>query len=521
MGFRAGTSSSTDPARRIEPGEVTFRALVERLPALVFVEEHGSGRTLYVNPRMQQWLGFTEEQWADPDLWKGYVHADDLERVLAEIARTDESGEPFECDYRLTTPDGRLVWIHEESELVRHPDGTPAFWQGVMIDATAAKEADERVREAESMYRTVVEHSPAALYTEDLDPNSFGTTFASPQIEQITGYPSRKWVDDPELWLEAVHPDDLGRVLAAEEASKATGDPFDLEYRVRRPDGSVVWIHDRAALIRADDGAPRFWLGFFHDVTLKKEAEVELAHAFELEHEVAERLRSVDEIKDTFVAAVSHDLRSPLTTIIGSARTLQDLGDSLSREDRDALLGGIIAKSRRLASLVDDLLDLDRLRRGGVTADRTPQDLAALATGVLGATGLAERRPVNLQLRPVTVPLDRAMAERIVENLLTNGERHTPPDAQLWLSVAPTPTGAELVVADDGPGVADELRETLFEPFRQGPEAGRSGGVGVGLALVLRFAELHGGRAWVEERPGGGAAFHVTFAAEESLTGVG
>ena len=513
MGTGAGTSQSTDPARHIQPGEVTFRALVERLPAVVFVEEHGTGRTVYVNPRMREWLGFTEEQWADPDIWKHHVHADDLERVLVEIARTDETGEPFECEYRLFTPDGRIVWIHEESELVRHADGTPAYWQGVMIDATLAKEADDRLRQAEAMYRTVVEHSPAALYTEDLDPATFGTTFASPQIEEITGYPPKRWVEDPDLWLEAVHPEDLEQVLAAEEASKADGSPFDEEYRVRRPDGSEVWIHDRAVMIRADDGTPRFWLGFFHDVTHKKEAETELARAFELEHEVAERLRSVDEVKDTFVAAVSHDLRSPLTAILGSARTLQELGDSLSHEDRDALLGGIIAKSHRLASLVDDLLDLDRLRRGAATADRVPQDLAALATGVLGATGLAERRPVNLRLRPVTVPLDRAMAERIVENLLVNGERHTSTGSQLWLSVAPTAGGAELVVEDDGPGVDPQLREALFEPFRQGPEAGRSGGVGVGLALVRRFAELHGGRAWVEDRPGGGASFHVTFAA--------
>jgi PAS domain S-box-containing protein len=514
METRAGSPSRSDPARRIEPGEITFRALVERLPALVFVEEHGTGRTVYANPRMGQWLGFTDEEWADPHFWKSHVHADDLERVLAEIDRTDRTGEPFECEYRLLTRDGRLVWVHEESELVRHQDGSPAYWQGVMIDATAAKEAEDRVRQAESMYRTVVEHSPAALYTEDLDPTTFGTTFASPQIEQITGYPSRRWVDDEQLWFEAVHPDDLDRVLAAEERSKITGEQFDEEYRVRRPDGSVVWIHDRAVLIRAEDGAPRFWLGFFHDVTNKKEAEVELARAFELEHEVAERLRSVDEVKDTFVAAVSHDLRSPLTAILGSARTLQELGDALSREDRDALIGGIIARSHRLAALVDDLLDLDRLRRGAATADRVPQDLAVVVTAVLGTTGLAERRPVNLRLRPVTVPLDRARTERIIENLLTNGERHTPPDAQLWLSVAPTAEGAELTVEDDGPGVPDVVRETLFEPFRQGPEAGRSGGVGVGLALVRRFAQLHGGRAWVCDRPGGGASFHVTFAAE-------
>ena len=513
MDTRAGSSSSTDPSRHIEPGEVTFRALVERLPAVVFVEEHGTGRTLYVNPRMQEWLGFTVEEWTDPDRWKRHVHADDLEGMLAEISRTDETGDPFEFDYRLFTPHGRMVWIHEETELIRHPDGTPAFWQGVMIDATAAKEADARVRQAEAMYRRVVEHSPAALYTEDLDPTSFGTTFASPQIEEITGYPPRQWVDDADLWLQAVHPDDLERVLAAEERSKGSGEPFDEEYRVRRPDGSVVWIHDRAILIHDERGTPTFWLGFFHDVTEKKEAAVELARAFELEHEVAERLRSLDEVKDTFVAAVSHDLRSPLTAILGSARTLQEHGDALSREDHDALVGGIIAKSHRLASLVEDLLDLDRLRRGAATALRAPQDLALLATGVLGATGLAERRPVNLRLRPVTVPLDRAMAERIIENLLTNAESHTPPDTQLWMSVGPTPDGAELVIEDDGPGVPPALHEALFEPFRQGPEAGRSGGVGVGLALVRRFAELHGGRAWVCDRPGGGASFHVTFSA--------
>jgi PAS domain S-box-containing protein len=501
----------SDAAQTAQLGEITFRALVERLPALVFIEEHGTGRTLYVNPRVRDWLGFTEEEWSDPELWKRYVHRDDLARVEAEIARTDASGEPFDCDYRLFTPDGRMIWIHEESELVRHPDGTPAFWQGVMIDATAAKEAEDRVRAAESLYRTVVEESPAALYTEDVDPGSFGTTFASPQIERITGYPSAQWVEDPDLWLQAMDPMDLPQVLAAEERCKTTGEPFDEEYRVHRPDGSVVWIHDRAILIRDDDGVPRFWLGFFHDVTQKKEAEAELARAFELEHAAAEQLRTLDEVKDTFIAAVSHDLRSPLTAILGSARTLQEHGDALASEDREALIGGIIVKGRRLAELVDDLLDLDRLRRGAATAQRVPQDLAALATGALGVSGLAERRPVNLHLRPVTVPLDRAMVERIIDNLLANAERHTPQGCQVWIGVVPKEHGAELIVEDDGPGVPEELRETLFEPFRQGPDAGRSGGVGVGLALVRRFAQLHGGRAWVEERPGGGASVHVTL----------
>jgi signal transduction histidine kinase len=105
---------------------------------------------------------------------------------------------------------------------------------------------------------------------------------------------------------------------------------------------------------------------------------------------------------------------------------------------------------------------------------------------------------------------DAAKVERIVENLLANTARHTPGSSTIWVSVQPTPEGALLLVEDDGSGVPEDLRDTIFEPFQQGPDAPRhSPGVGVGLTLVRRFAELHGGRAWVQDREGGGASFRV------------
>jgi signal transduction histidine kinase len=108
------------------------------------------------------------------------------------------------------------------------------------------------------------------------------------------------------------------------------------------------------------------------------------------------------------------------------------------------------------------------------------------------------------------VRADGSKVERIVENLLANTVRHTPPTSTIWIAVAGTDEGALLVVEDDGAGVSEELRETIFDPFQQGPEAPRhSPGVGVGLTLVRRFAELHGGRAWVQDREGGGASFRV------------
>jgi signal transduction histidine kinase len=107
------------------------------------------------------------------------------------------------------------------------------------------------------------------------------------------------------------------------------------------------------------------------------------------------------------------------------------------------------------------------------------------------------------------------MIERIVENLLANAVKHTPGDSRIWVRVERTDEGALIAVEDDGPGIPQHERQRIFEPFVQGPGAG-PGGAGVGLALVAKFAELHDGRAWVQERGGGGASFRVLLAFEPS-----
>jgi len=122
---------------------------------------------------------------------------------------------------------------------------------------------------------------------------------------------------------------------------------------------------------------------------------------------------------------------------------------------------------------------------------------------------------LRIDIRSVMQAVDPAKVERIVENLLANAVRHTPSGATIWISLVPEDDGVLLTVEDDGPGVDPALAETIFEPFLQGPDAPQHApGVGVGLTLVRRFAELHGGRAWLEPRPGGGASFRVHLPAE-------
>ena len=137
-------------------------------------------------------------------------------------------------------------------------------------------------------------------------------------------------------------------------------------------------------------------------------------------------------------------------------------------------------------------------------------DLAEVARNVVAESEVAVDREVTIDTMPTIAAVDVPKVERIVENLLVNAARHTPPRAHIWIRVRPTADGAILAVEDDGPGLPPEDRERVFGPFeRGGSAAAHAPGSGIGLTLVARFAELHGGRAWAEERDGGGASFLV------------
>jgi PAS domain S-box-containing protein len=493
-----------------------FQALVERLPAVTYVENAATGRYDYLSPQIATLTGHPRERHLeDPDLWQRILHPDDRERVIAE--NEADTGDTWSVEYRMVRPDGSVVWVHNESVLIRDEDGRTREWIGVCTDLTAQREASEQIRAAEERFRAIVEHIPAAVYLDVAD-GSMESVYVSPQVESVMGVSVQRYLDEPALWLDLMDEEDRSRCertyLAAVESRRSWSD----EYRIRKPDGKLAWIHDETTFLTDADGEPLFLLGVLYDVTERKRAEEALRESERRERDAAERLRTLDDMKNTFLAAVSHELRSPLTSILGLSLTLERTG-GLSEEDRQDLVGRLSANAQKLDRLLRDLLDLDRLNRGIVEPQRRACDVGALARGTLATLDTLVDRHVVVVTDDVELEVDAAKVERIVENLITNAVRHTPAEGTIWLKVERLPHGVLIAVEDDGPGIPEDLRTTIFEPFRQGPSTAiGSSGTGIGLSLVARFAELHGGRAWVEERPGGGSSFRVLLpAADESV----
>jgi PAS domain S-box-containing protein len=494
--------------------EHQFRLFAERLPVVTYIEPcDPHDDRVFMSPRVQELLGWPPTRWSSVDRWDDMIHADDRDRVDAENERSMRNGDPFAAEYRMYRADGSLAWVRDEAALVRSAEGRPLYWQGVLLDITEGKTAELQLREAEERYRALVEHMPAVTYIEAQDPENPLRTrpvYVSPQLETMLGYAQQEWITDPDLWARSLHPEDRERMVADDLRITTTGDPLSAEYRILTKAGRVTWVHDECVPVRDEAGRVQFWQGVMFDVTERKEAQRGLERALTRERDATRALREIDAMKNTFLHAVSHELRTPLASILGFAVTLEHHRGTLPAEETQELTKRLAVNARKLDRLLSDLLDLDRLDRGIIEPNWRPTDVGALVRHAVQESDLVVERNLHIEADPVLVSVDGAKVERIVENLLANTARHTPADTPIWIWVRAHDRGVLIVVEDAGPGVPAELRETIFRPFEQGPErSAHSPGVGIGLSLVGRFAKLHGGRAWVEDRPGGGASFRV------------
>lgn len=301
---------------------------------------------------------------------------------------------------------------------------------------------------------------------------------------------------DFDTYVERIHPDDRERIQQAVREAAAARLPFAFDHRIQLMDERTRWVQGRGRVIVDDSGTPIRMVGTSQDITERKR---------------------VDELRDSILSAVSHELRTPLTSIVGFAVTLKEKGSTLAERTRVEMTDHLAEQANKLERLLSDLLDLDRLRRGFVQPSFRVSDVGELVAQV--ASGYAAtNRAIEVEADHALAEIDPPKIERIVDNLIANAVRHTPPGTAIRVVVRAKDGGVLVAVNDRGSGVAEAERKAIFEIFNRGSAGApnSSGGTGIGLSLVAQFTALHGGRAWVEDNPGGGSSFRVFLPARRT-----
>jgi PAS domain S-box-containing protein len=389
----------------------------------------------------------------------------------------------------------RIEYIPERNE-----KGSVIGVVGVIVDLTQRRRAEEALRESEARLATLTAAVPAVLFSTTAEGR---IDYVNDTFFEYSGLPRN--VPLAPAWQQIVHPDDLPRVLTAWGESVRSGQEFIVECRVRRHDGMYRWFKAYAYHLRDPQRGAGKWLGVALDIDDQKKAEVELQDA--------------NRRKNEFLAMLAHELRNPLAPIRNSAHILHMLSVGEPRLKTTTEMIG--RQVNHMARLIDDLLDVARITQGRITLRREPLELMPLLySAVESVRPFIDARGHELRIEPPAQPIylnaDATRLTQVVSNLLSNAAKYTDAGGRIWLSARQEGEQAVVSVRDSGIGITLELLPHLFDPFTQSERTldRAQGGLGIGLSLVKRLAEMHGGSVEVfSEGYGKGSTFTVRLPA--------
>jgi PAS domain S-box-containing protein len=482
------SAAPPDPSLAVLPSIRLLEGLARLHEAVVVLDRHG--RVTWMSDAAESLCGDAARHLGRPygELVAVPGRAEELRRRMAEEGSLANERVEF------VTASGQRLLL--EVSMVRVPGETMSdtLYVAIVRPMQAQARDDRELQHTIDYLSAILDCSPEAVVAVDC--TGF-VTYVNPAIERLLDYAPADVLDKP-ISLLVRNSADLERIVSA------LGPGSDLraqDVEVRRRDGSALTVSVSASPLRLRDGRRAGTVVTLRDVTERRRFEAELARKnAELEH---------------YVHAVSHDLRSPLVALLGFSRLLrQDYGEVLGDTGRH-FLDRVEQAGRTMETLIHDLLEVSRI---GEAADRKtqvdPLKILLQLRGELKPRLEAQGIELLLPESPPLVLCDRTRLYQIFSNLIGNAVDHmgARPDAWVRVGVEEEEEHHHLVVSDNGAGIDPTHHERIFEIFQSlGPRSDGRRGTGVGLAIVKKIAETHGGRVWVESAPGAGAAFHVVL----------
>ena len=383
--------------------------------------------------------------------------------------------------------------------------------QQVADRTQALSKAMAELKISEKQFRLITDLSPVHLFRAGPDGDA---TFLSPGFLSMTGLGREQAMGFG--WIEAVHPEDRDRLMEGWQEALQSQVIFQAEFRFRVATGEYRWYRARVVPDRDEQGQVMGWVGAAVDLHELHLALDERAVALEKAETARQVAEEASHLKDEFLATASHELRTPLNAIVGWVHVLQT-GALGNDEQRRQAVNAIERNARIQTRLIEDLLDVSRMIQGRVSLTVAPLDLRSViefAVETINHAASAKDITVDVVMPDEIVPVigDDHRLQQITWNLLSNSVKYTPPGGRVTITLARSRGRAIISVVDSGEGIDPSFLPHVFEPFRQGQSRTMRSGLGLGLAIVRRLVDLHGGRiSAASDGDGKGATFTVSL----------
>lgn len=470
------------------------------------------GRFMRVNQRFADMLGYSPKELTGMK-FQDVTHPDDLAKQQRERRLLWDGSQPeYRIEKRYLCRDGGELWCSLTVSALTDEQGEPTAILGICEDIHAAKAAEQALRHSEERFRTLVQNLPGTVYRCELD-FPYYTSYLSEGIEALTGYRAQDINSGQAPPLGAlIHPDDRLEVQRLVSQGVAGRRPFEMEYRLRRQDGTYLWVHELGRAIYDHQGRPQWVDGVILDVTSRRELENQLQQAH--------KLRSLADV----TGGVAHDFNNMLAGVLGYAELLRDQlppgNESVKWLDK------LENSAQRAADLTRQMLAYTGRWLHRPEMVNLSGHLERMSPMLSGAAGTKAALKLNLTSGLPTLLVDPAQLTQVALALVTNAaEALGDGGGEITLTTGLTNMDGDrltksylyedqqpglylyLEVSDDGEGFDHAQRNRLFDPFYTTKFTGR----GMGLAVVLGIVRQHRGAIEVQGDPGRGACFRVLW----------
>lgn len=496
------------PALPLGVSEARYRRLFETAQDAILILDGESGRIVDANPFVIGLLGYPLEELIGMHLWQIGLFRD-IEESKAAFEQLRRDGYIRYEDLPLETKSGKRAEVEFVSN-VYEVDGCTVI-QCNIRDITARKAAERTAQESTERFRFLAESMPHMVFTAR--PNG-DVDYFNQQWSAFTGFSFDEIKDW--RWTRFIHPDDLPETVARWSRSLATGESFEFQHRFRRSDGVHRWHLSRACAMRDAGGAITMWISSNTDIDDQKRIQDDLSRLYK-------QAESLNHAKDEFLATISHELRTPITSILGWSEllTMNTLDEATLRTG----IATILSSAKTQAKLIDDVLDVSRMITGKLHLNIEPIDLenvlgAALTAIVPAANAKNIKININAQAPLIRISGDAVRLQQVFWNLLSNALKFTQEGGRIDIRLYARKSTMVVEVEDTGIGITPEFLPYAFDRFAQqkGESKKNHGGMGIGLSIVKQLVELHGGTVCAaSDGEGRGATITVSFPAAATI----